>query len=221
MKISKLKSDLNKADQSLNYTEAFYEKDEILQKHFKDKILSIKSKKEKLEEQIIENKVRITQMNNFNDEVLKILKQLDNNVKKYVQEVAVFREEITKERLDLLKEIANKDQDLAKQKEKLSIKEKENLSLRKENAKLLIQLELLEKNQQSSSHKNEKSLKTTYEDTLIADRPTKLEKSYNSLSHEKQTKETLKNKPEVKTKTQSTEKALENKKNFVNTSESS
>ena len=51
-KISKLNLELNKADQSLKDTEAFYEKDETLQQHFQDKISSIKSKKEKLEEEI-------------------------------------------------------------------------------------------------------------------------------------------------------------------------
>ena len=95
-KISKLNLELNKADQSLKDTEAFYEKDETLQKHFQNKISSIKSKKDKLEEEIFENKARIKQMNNFNDEVLRILKQLNDDVKKYIHEVAAFREEITK-----------------------------------------------------------------------------------------------------------------------------
>ena len=221
-KISKLNLELNKADQSLKDTEAFYEKDETLQQHFQDKISSIKSKKDKLEEEIFENKARITQMNNFNDEVLKILKQLDDDVKEYVREVAAFREEITKEKKELLKEIANKDQDLAKEKDKRLKTEKENESLKsqldqkeeqsaqleKEKAELLIQVELLKKNQQSPK------------DVVLLNRSTKLENSYDFLSLNIQTKETLKNKSEVETKTQITEKDLETKKDFVNKSES-
>ena len=98
IKISELKLELDKADQSLKDTEAFYDKSDVLQKHFQDKISSIKSKKDKLEEEIRENKAKITQMNNLNDEVLKILKQLDDDVKNYAREVADFREEICKEK---------------------------------------------------------------------------------------------------------------------------
>ena len=215
--ITKLKKELEKADQSLKETESFYQKDEVMKKLFQDKISSIKSKKDKLEVEIFENKARITQMNNFNDEVLRILKQLDDDVKKYVKEVAAFREEITKEKLELLKDMANKDKDLAKQKENVSIKEKENESLRKEVAKLLIQIESLQRNQKLSNDDKEKCLNTSYKDVVIADRPTKLQKSYNSLSLDKQTKETMKKKSEFKAITLSTK---ENKKNLVNTSKS-
>ena len=82
IKISTLKIELENADQSLKETESFYEKDEVLKKYLQDKISSIKSKKDKLKEEIFENKARITQMNNFSEEVLRILTQLDDDVKK-------------------------------------------------------------------------------------------------------------------------------------------
>ena len=71
MKISKLKSELDKADESLKDTTSFYEKNKDLQMDFQNKISQIKQTKDRLEEKIFENKARITQMNNFNNEVFK------------------------------------------------------------------------------------------------------------------------------------------------------
>ena len=147
-KISKLKEELTNANKTLEETEAMYQKDRVLHKQFENKIRLIKTKRENLEEEINNNKAKITQMNNFNEEVLRILKSLDEDIKTYVQDIADLKKEINDEKLALKREIQQlktKNLENEKLKNKALHAEKQ---LRKENEELRTLLESLKKEQQ-------------------------------------------------------------------------
>ena len=213
MKISKLKSELDKADESLKDTTSFYEKNKALQTDFQNKIAEIKQTKDILEEKIFENKARITQMNNFNNEVLNILKKLDDDVKTYVREVASLREDICKEKMDFLKEIQDlktknlkadqnhkqeiykRDKDLMKINEELAKEKQQKKELR-------IQLETLERNL-NLSKVNEKSNEqkvSTQLSKVSSSKPQNFKEPLNIVNQIKDTPEDQKSKPETQNK---------------------
>ena len=106
-KITNLKEELTKANKTLEETEAMYQKDRVLHKQFENKIRLIKTKRENLEEEINKNKAKITQMNNFNEEVLRILKSLDEDIKTYVQDIADLKKEMNDEKLTCYRNYEN------------------------------------------------------------------------------------------------------------------
>ena len=164
-KIKEIQDELNGANKVLEETENKYKQSNFKNVSLEIKIESHKAQQDCLKKEIVEYEVKISKVNEFNEEVMKILEKLKNDVKDHTKNVEDLIKKFDEEKMALKKEIQDlktkHSEEISKKNEDLAKKDADLSKDKEEIRQLKIQLKLaLNKNLEEGSFRNKNIIKT-------------------------------------------------------------
>ena len=164
-KIKEIQDELNGANKVLEETENKYKQSNFKNVSLEIKIESHKAQQDCLKKEIVEYEVKISKVTEFNEEVMKILEKLKNDVKDHTKNVEDLIKQFDEEKMALKKEIqylkTKHSEEISKKNEDLAKKDADLSKDKEEIRQLKIQLKLaLNKNLEEESFRNKNIIKT-------------------------------------------------------------